>query len=192
MNAQLKQFATISESYRAEQEKLHATTDYGTASIGYAPLVSQIVNRMGISHLLDYGCGANFNLAKHLKADHKLKYQAYDPAVPRFAKDPVPAEMVCCIDVLEHIEPELLDNVLDHLAALSEGIVFLSVDTGPAVKTLSDGRNAHLIQEPMSWWLPKFWDRWDIQTVQMTTEHCFYVVAHAKLRLEFKDGTAIV
>ena len=100
--------------------------------------------------------------------------------------------MVCCIDVLEHIEPDLLDNVLDHLAALTEGIAFLSVDTGPAIKTLSDGRNAHLIQQQLTWWLPKIWERWDLQTVQMTTEHCFYVVAHAKFRMEHKDGTAIV
>ena len=26
---------------------------------------------------------------------------------------------------------------------------------GPAAKILADGRNAHLIQKPSSWWLPK-------------------------------------
>lgn len=154
--------------------------------------MSQIVNKLGVSHLLDYGCGANVNLAKNLKAGHKVTYQAYDPGVPRYAKEPLPAELVCCIDVLEHIEPELLENVLDHLCRLSEALVFLSIDTGPAVKVLQDGRNAHLIQQPISWWLPKIWDRWDLQTVQQASETGFYVVASAKPRLEAQDGTAIV
>ena len=191
MNAQLQNSPRISPEYRAEQERLHATTTYGVASIGYAPVVTAIINRMQITHLLDYGCGAKCNLAKNLKADHKVTYQAYDPGVPRFSKDPVPAQMVACIDVLEHIEPQYLDSVLDHLSALAEGVVFLSIDTGPAVKTLSDGRNAHLIQQPMMWWMPKIFDRWDIQTLQLAHEHGFFVVGTAKVRLEAKDGTLL-
>lgn len=188
MNAQ----PLISESYREQQQKLHENGAYGTASIQYAPLVSEIINRMGITHLLDYGCGSMCNLAKNLKADHKVTYQAYDPGVPRFSKDALPAQMVACIDVLEHIEPDCLDSVLDHIAGLTEGVAFLSIHTGPAVKVLSDGRNAHLIQEPMMWWLPKLWDRFELQSIQTTSEHGFYVVALAKSRLEDKAGHAIV
>lgn len=158
----------------------------------YAPIVSQIIERMGISHLLDYGCGAQTNLAKNLKVKHKLTYQAYDPGVPRFDKPPLPAQMVACIDVLEHIEPDCLENVLDDLCRLTEGCAFLSVDTGPAMKVLSDGRNAHLIQQPMQWWLPKFWDRWEIQTIQKTQDHAFFVVALAKPRIEALNGDQIV
>jgi hypothetical protein len=183
--------ARISESYRAEQERLHATGTYGTASIGYAPLVTEIVNRLGITHLLDYGCGRLTNLAKHIKPEQRLKYQAYDPGVPEFAGDPVPAQMVACIDVLEHIEPEHLDTVLDHLMSLTEGVIFASIHTGPAVKTLSDGRNAHLIQQPMPWWLPKLWERFDLHTVQITGEHGFYVIAYSKPRLEAANGERI-
>jgi hypothetical protein len=146
---------------------------------------------MEVSHLLDYGCGANTNLAKHLKVSRKLLYQAYDPAVPRFCKPPVPAQMVACIDVLEHIEPEYLENVLDDLQRLAQGIVFLSVCTTAARKTLSDGRNAHLIQQPMSWWLPKLWDRWQIQTVQTSGEESFFVVGLAKSPLESVDGAQL-
>jgi len=182
----------ISDAYRSEQEQLHETGNYGTASIGYAPMVSQIINRMQITHLLDYGCGHLCNLAKHLKADHKVTYQAYDPGVPRFAKTPLPAQMVACIDVLEHIEPDCLDQVLDHIASLAEGVAFLSIHTGPALKVLSDGRNAHLIQQPMMWWLPKIWDRFELQTVQATSEHGFYIVALAKVRLDSGNGELLV
>lgn len=146
---------------------------------------------MGVTHLLDYGCGSQVNLAKHLKVKAKLTYQAYDPGVPRFSKAPLPAQMVACIDVLEHIEPDFLDSVLNDLHRLTQGVLFSTVDTAPAVKTLSDGRNAHLIQEPLSWWLPKFWERWELQTVQATSPHSFLVIALAKGEIEDLEGNCL-
>jgi len=82
--------------------------------------------------------------------------------------------------VLEHIEPEFLDNVLDDLKRVTQAAIFCTIHTGPAVKTLSDGRNAHIIQQPMQWWLPKLWDRFDLQSVQVTGEHAFYVIGFSK------------
>lgn len=178
----------ISAAYKAEQEALHATGTYGTASIEYAPLVTEIVNSLQVTHLLDYGCGSLLNLYKHIKPGHKLTYQAYDAGVEEYSESPVPAQMVACIDVLEHIEPEFLESVLDDLRRLTEVVLFCTVHTGPAVKTLSDGRNAHLTQEPMSWWLPKLWERFNLQTVQVTGENSFYVIAYAKTRLEAVNG----
>jgi hypothetical protein len=155
-------------------------------------MVSEIINRMGITHVLDYGCGANVSLAKNLRVKHKLTYQAYDPGVPRFCKEPMPAQMVCCIDVLEHVEPEHLEGVLDDLARLCEGIAFVSFCTAPAFKTLSDGRNAHLTVQPLEWWLPKLWARFDLQTVQMKNERSYFVIGMAKPRLEDTAGVQIV
>jgi hypothetical protein len=183
--------AFISDQYRSEQEALHAKGNYGTASIGYAPLVTEIINRLQATHLLDYGCGRQMNLARHIKPKHKVTYQAYDPGVPDLAGDPVPAHLVCCIDVLEHIEQDRLEFVLDHLGSLTEGAIFVTIHTGPAVKTLSDGRNAHLIQQPLSWWLPKLWERFDLHTVQITGEHGFYVIAYAKSRIEATNGAKL-
>lgn len=172
----------ISDNYRSQQEKLHENPNYGVASIQYAELVSSICNTLEVQHLLDYGAG-KCRLFQHLKVDHKMKLQAYDPGVPKLSAPPVPAEMVACIDVLEHIEPEYLDEVLDDLTRLTEAVAVLTIHTGPAAKTLADGRNAHLTQQPMEWWLPKIWERWDIHTVQVTGECQFFVVAYAKPRL---------
>jgi hypothetical protein len=172
----------ISDAYRAQQEQLHENPNYGVASVQYAPLVSEMCNRLGVQHLLDYGC-AKCRLFQNLKVDHKMTLQAYDPAVPQYSTPPVPAEMVACIDVLEHIEPEFLDDVLDDLARLTEAVAFLTVHTGPAVKVLADGRNAHLTQQPLEWWLPKIWERFDIHTVQVTGEHQFHCIVYAKPKL---------
>lgn len=186
----------ISDSYRHQQEQLHETGTYGGVAGFYAPLVVKIINQMEITHLLDYGCGSKIALGNSIGPDkikEKLTYQAYDPGVPEYSSSPVPAQMVACIDVLEHIEPDFLDNVLDHLASLTEVVAFITVHCGPAKKILADGRNAHLTQEPLEWWLPKLWKRFDLQSVQVTMPgKAFYVVAYAKPRLEAVDGEKLV
>jgi hypothetical protein len=85
--------------------------------------------------------------------------------------------MVACIDVLEHIEPDCLDDVLDHLAGLVQRLGFFTVHTGPAIKVLPDGRNAHLTQQPARWWLPKLLDRFDLMMFQKTEQGFWVLVA---------------
>lgn len=166
----------ISEQYRAEQTALHAKGNYGTASLQFGQLVSALVERTGSKTLLDYGCGSMRNLMKVLDCD--VQYLGYDPAVPEFSHK-APSDMVVSIDVLEHIEPELLDNVLDDLQSLTQGYAFFTVHTGPAKKILSDGRNAHLIQQPPAWWLPKFLQRWELQSFNATPQG-FHVLLRVK------------
>lgn len=165
----------LSEAYRSEQAKLHAVGNYGTASLQYGGMVSQIVENSGAKTLLDYGCGSMRNLAKVLDCD--VLYQGYDPAVPAFAAEPDTADVVACIDVLEHIEPECLDAVLDHIRSKCGKVAFVTVHTGPARKTLSDGRNAHLIQQPASWWLPRLMTRWSLLQFQANATG-FWAVLH--------------
>ncbi len=175
----------ISDQYRAQQETLHEDGSYGTAALAYAPMIAQAINKMEVTHVLDYGCGRNMSLSTGLrgKVNHKFKYQAYDPCVPALASAPIPAEFVACIDVLEHIEEESIDEVLDHLHQLTEAVGFFAIDTGPAAKTLTDGRNAHLLQRPVEWWLPRILCRWELQTFQVTHKDDlrikFYVVVNA-------------
>ncbi|HSN21583.1 MAG TPA: hypothetical protein VLS49_12945 [Usitatibacter sp.] len=145
---------TISEAYRRQQKELHKNPHYGVASIGYAPIVQQLVQQLGARSLSDYGAG-KCNLRRKLDelGVAGLEYFPYDPAFPEYG-EPRAADLVCCIDVLEHIEPDYLENVLLELKGLVRRHGFLTVHTGPAVKHLDDGRNAHLIQRPASWWLP--------------------------------------
>ena len=167
--------AVISESYRAEQANMHSAGNYGTASLAWGEFVSELIDRTGVTSILDYGCGSMRNLTKVLDVGHDVEYQGYDPAVPAFSAEPEPAQLVVCIDVLEHIEPDRLDAVLDHLQSKTQNKAFFTVHTGPAVKVLSDGRNAHLIQEPPSWWLPKLMSRWELAQFQ-AMKNGFWVI----------------
>ena len=128
--------------------------------------------------MLDYGCGRNLSLFKKLDPERPFKYQAYDPGWPEYASAPTSSQMVVCCDVLEHIEPDCLEEVLDHIQEMTEEVAFLSVCSAPAKKVLPDGRNAHLIQQPLSWWLPKIWDRFKIQSVQCMSDTEFYTIVY--------------
>lgn len=98
--------------------------------------------------ILDYGCGKST-----LQQQLPFKIQQYDPAVPKYSTLPDPADIVVCTDVLEHIEPDNLGNVLLHIHSLAKKAAFLVIATRPAKKILEDGRNAHLIVKDMVWWL---------------------------------------
>ena len=145
-------------------ESLHEQGKFGGAARHASVEINQIIEQEKITHLLDYGCRKKQILRQHLKPVDGFKYQAYDPGVPKLSGDPIPAEVVVACDVLEHIEPQCIDDVLDHIEELTEFLFYATISTREAAKKLSDGRNAHLIQQPMEWWLPKIWERFVIQS----------------------------
>lgn len=168
----------ISEGYRKEQEELHKNPNYGVASVSFAPMVSKLINDLKVEKILDYGAGKG-RLAESIRPDHKILIELYDPAIPEWSDDPDPCDFVTCIDVLEHIEPDCLDNVLDDLKRVTSCYGFFTIHTGPAVKVLTDGRNAHLTQEDYTWWMPKLWSRFDIHSMTHTNNG-FFVIVRAK------------
>jgi hypothetical protein len=166
----------ISEEYRRMQQRLHENPNYGVASLEYAPLVEST----GASEILDYGAGkGRLGIALREQVQRPLIVHHYDPAIPQWSIPPAPCEFVACIDVLEHIEPHLLDNVLNDLQRVTAGVGVFTVHTGAALKVLPDGRNAHLIQQPPSWWLPRFLERFDLRTFNRM-EHGFWVGVERK------------
>lgn len=144
---------TISEAYRQQQMTLHRDPDYGMASTTFAKTIKNLMGAIGAKSLSDYGAGKQ-RLREALLAEGagEFEYFAYDPAFPAYGK-PKSADLVVCLDVLEHIEEPFLENVLLDLKAITTNVGMFSIHCGPARKLLSDGRNAHLIQAPNSWWL---------------------------------------
>lgn len=170
----------ISEEYRKMQEELHQNPYYGTVSVNYAPIVAEVVKMTGAKELLDYGAGKGLlgeTLNTLLPEAPRMRH--YDPARPEWAAPPEPCACVACIDVLEHIEPDLLENVLDDLQRVTIGCGVFTVHTGPAAKVLADGRNAHLIQQSAEWWLERFERRFELVKFQ-PMQQGFWVVVTAR------------
>jgi hypothetical protein len=124
-------FATSGQLHRAEVRPL---ADWGRKSI------------------LDYGAG-RCTLAVALGPAYDVTN--YDPALPELNVPPEPHDVVVCTDVLEHVEPECLDDVLKDLLRLTREHLFVSIAMKPSSAILADGRNAHLIIENKEWWKAK-------------------------------------
>ena len=128
----------ITEQYRQLMfavRKIHP--DWGWSGAKGAPMVS----RFGTKDVLDYGCGMGL-LGKTLG----FPIQEYDPGKPGKDIEPVPAEVVYCGDVMEHVEEESVQDVLAHIKSLVKpgGRAIFVISTRLAGKILPDGRNAHV------------------------------------------------
>lgn len=154
----------ITDAYRAANEHLHATTQYGTTAPRFMDAIRKVATESRAYGILDYGSGPREHVRHALWRYHPVR--SYDPCVPSLSAEPEAADLLVSCDVLEHIEPELLDNVLDHMAKLALRAVFLTIATRPAKKMLPDGRNAHLIVEDADFWLPRLMKRWRVRHFQ--------------------------
>lgn len=138
----------ITPYYAKLNAELHQTNiAYGVGGGRHAPIVIKLCESLKTKSVLDYGCGRSY-LAKELD----FPIWEYDPAIPGKSDSPRPADLVVCTDVLEHVEPELLHYVLNDLARCVKVVGYFVIHTGPSTKSLSDGRNSHLIQKPPQWW----------------------------------------
>lgn len=153
----------ISPEYLSLNRQLHADrVDYGHGGHRHLDSVRGIAQVYDCRSILDYGCGKQ-TLVEALR----LKWaRAYDPCIPGLDLDPEPADFVVCTDVLEHVEPECIDAVLDHIKSLTKRVVFFSISLTPAKKSLPDGRNTHLLVQTTRWWLDKLLSRWTLDTAR--------------------------
>lgn len=145
----------ITPSYVREQKKLHADPSYGSGSHRYAYLVAGLARIEDCKTILDYGCGKG-TLGNVLRGAG-IDLAEYDPGFPGKEARPAPADLVTCLDVLEHIEPDCLSDVIDDLARLTRKKLFVDISTKfTKFRWLSDGRNSHLIVNEVEWWQQKF------------------------------------
>ena len=143
----------LTESYKQLNAQLHRDDPtYGSSGHKLAPRVAELCEAFQTRDILDYGCGKR-GLEKALG----IPIQNYDPCIPGLDAPPKPADIVACSDVMEHIEPEHVDAVLADINRLTRKCAIFLIATRPALRSLPDGRNAHLIQENMGWWVPRLY-----------------------------------
>lgn len=174
--------AVISPDYLKQNEMLHQSNPaYGISGSKYTQEVLALSKELNTTDILDYGCGKG-TLAQSLP----FKIKEYDPAIPGKSGVPGGADLVVCTDVLEHIEPEYVDNVIGDIARCTLKKAFLVIHNGPAMKTLPDGRNTHLIQENKHWWSKKILEHLDIDSI---TEQGKIIICLAKPKINTGSTT---
>lgn len=143
----------ISSTYLWMQQRLHCSGDYGRAGDKHLDIILELIDKTGSHNVLDYGCGKGF-LGEALR-QRDIPCHDYDPAMPGKGHAEI-ADLVVCTDVMEHIEPEKLNAVLEHIFNMTDVALFVAISMRPAGKILADGRNAHLIIQSSEWWRVKF------------------------------------
>ena len=145
----------ISPEYRELQRQFHAQrSDYGVVGHTYAEDVLALADATGARSILDYGAGKGTLQAAILQSGSTILVHNYDPCIDMWATRPANTfDIVACTDVLEHVEIDYLESIIRDIMDYAEKAVFLAIHTGPAKKTLPDGRNAHLIQHDPRWWI---------------------------------------
>lgn len=155
----------ITPAYLETQKALHATPrGYGGKGDKWADAVVGLIDRFDAKSVLDYGCGQGSLIKAVRQKTQGVELREYDPAIPGKDGQPACADLVVCTDVLEHIEPVYLCAVIDHLKSLAREALFVVIATRPSNKTLTDGRNAHLIVQTAEWWEQTFvWEGFAVQ-----------------------------
>lgn len=137
-----------SESYRralAEAIEHHASnkTYSGKFLRPHKPLLTDLVKRLGVSSILDYGAGKGSQYVWVDPADGLTLEQAwgcevtkYDPAWPPFATEPVGTfDLVICTHVLGSIPVVDLDWAFKRIFGFATKAVYFAEKLGPIKKT---------------------------------------------------------
>lgn len=143
----------VTDDYAKQLQQMHQKHSIGFGVEPPSKLV-EIINQNSIQSILDYGCGEGNMMNKIQELFPNIKIYGYDPGVERFNSIPEKTDLVYSADVLEHFEPEFIDDGLRKVFAIAP-IHYHNIACHPAKKTLPDGRNCHLIIEQPDWWLEK-------------------------------------
>jgi len=145
---------TISNEYKQLNKKLHKSiSGYGKIAESKTRKPLHVIKTVRAGSLLDYGCGKGKLVEVLRKELPEIHYAEYDPAIEE--KEIVPSgsfDLVTCTDVLEHIEPEYLHNVLHHLFSYVRKALYIIIARKLSNKQLGDGRNTHLIVQSHKEW----------------------------------------
>lgn len=158
----------ISPEYRAQLARLHKKRTWGADGAKHAQMAVEFYRRLGATTLLDYGCGEGRLKLALSSIEQPIRVQEYDPGIDGKEGLPKPCDLVVCTDVMEHVEPDKLAAVEDHIFRISGLGALIVIATRAANAVLPDGRNAHLIVQPAAWWIDRIKAKgWQIEQAQV-------------------------
>jgi hypothetical protein len=147
---------TQSVEYKKLLQEMHEANPKWGKEFKKDPIPAMLQNAIAKykpKSILDFGTGKGF-LTKKLKLQYPdIDVIGWDPIFD----EPLPekVDMVVSTDVLEHVEPQELENTLLDLKSRTKICQYHIIACFPAVSILPDGRNAHLIIENPQWWKEK-------------------------------------
>ncbi|MAL11588.1 MAG: hypothetical protein CMF74_18240 [Maricaulis sp.] len=161
-----------------EATKFHAANQEnwcGEALAEYKHEVFGIIKERNIKSILDYGCGKAkfhnilFNNSK-VPGSPTVSIVGYDPAFAQYSQKPTgDFDLILCVDVMEHVQEDKVDEVLSDIFNSYSGHVFMTITCYEATQVLLNGKNAHYTVKEPDWWKSKLQTYTDRCTVIFQT-----------------------
>lgn len=146
---------SYSQSYQKTLKELHQSKAFGNKS-GIPKEVIDCIEKYQVTSFLDFGCGKGYFL-EALKAKYpSIEIHGFDPGNNNFQTLPDKVDMIYSSDVLEHIEPDKLEETIKDLKLRCSKVMYHLIACHPAKRIMNDGRNAHLIIHLPEWWRKLF------------------------------------
>jgi hypothetical protein len=146
---------------------------WGGAVSTKVPQIYKYIVQEDCKSVLDYGSGnSDFKkTVENLYPDYDFKIVEYEPSIPDLNVDPDVCDMTICVDVLEHVEPDKIDNVLSHIKEKTNKLCFLSICVVESHGKFNDGTNLHILVKPVEWWTEKLNEKFDTINAVSTKFH---------------------
>lgn len=152
----------------------------------HAPVIKEMIDRLGCESILDYGCGkgsqytwrnadptGSIPVGMTIEEYWGVPVTKYDPAYPPFAAEPmVKFDMVICTHVLGAIPTLDLPWVVDRLYSLSNKALYIAEKIAPVKKKVFQKPDLH----PFGWnatrWMTAIKREKPIEVVLSVREKC--------------------
>lgn len=152
----------ISDRHRDLYRRHYETRVVESRPSVWLPRIEALADRHGLRTVIDYGCGA----ARGISQFSRLAVTDYDPAVPGCEAVPAPADLVVSVHALEHVEPESVNAVIEHMQELALRALLIVVSCEESTKTLPDGSPWHSFVRPWDFWLGRLSDFRPVETIK--------------------------
>jgi hypothetical protein len=128
----------MTDEYKMLLAEKHKEEDWGNSALYWINYILELSLRHDCKTILDYGSGKG---ALKSRLEH-IEVLEYDPPLEKY--DCEMCDMLVCVDVMEHVEPQYTLPIIQNLSLLYRKSYFIAIDTKPAKHLLPDGRNAHI------------------------------------------------
>ena len=148
-----------SKEYQDLLTEMHKTNRKWGAEFKSAPipqLLREAIEKYRPKTILDFGCGKGF-LSRKLQAEFpNISVTGWDPSHGTELEGNY--DMIVSTDVLEHVEPEYLDETIKDLYNRANIVQYHNIACYYATAILPNGMNAHLSVFAPDIWQKKFSD----------------------------------
>lgn len=163
---------TVPRALRNQYRVLHDNKTYGDTAGRHEERVKLLLGELNAEDVIDYGAG---RAVLKDTVERMCTYIPYDPAIDAYQDLPEePADVVLCIDVMEHVLQPLVEATLMQIRNLTKRRALFVISCREARHRLPDGRNCHATVRLPKWW--RFYLQRHFDIITEHTDKAEYVV----------------